>query len=319
MACVGYHASHEQFAPSRLLALVRQAETAGFDTAMCSDHFHPWSRAQGHSGYAWSWLGAAMAVTRLPFGVVTSPVGRYHPAVVAQKAATLAEMHRGRFWMAVGSGEALNEAITGEPWPGKPQRNQRLLEAVEVMRALWAGEEVDHDGSFAVRNAKLYTRPSEPPRLLVAALSEDTARWGAAWADGLITVNQQPDRLRALVSAFREGGGDGKPMYLQVKLSYAADDAQALRGAYEQWRTNVLGAEASEELRTPQQFEAEALRVSAAQVADSVRVSCDPQRHVAWLQQDLALGFEQLYLHNVNQDQSRFIDVFGSAVLPALR
>ena len=126
MALIGYHASHEQFPPDALLALVQRAEQAGFGAAMCSDHFHPWSHAQGNSGHAWTWLGAAMAATTLPFGVVNAPVGRYHPAVIAQAAATLAIMHGDRFWLAVGSGEALNESITGAPWPPKDVRNARL-------------------------------------------------------------------------------------------------------------------------------------------------------------------------------------------------
>lgn len=126
MVRIGYHASHEQFPPSGLLRLVQRADRAGFDAAMCSDHFHPWSEAQGQSGYAWAWLGSAMATTALPFGVVTCPVGRYHPAVVAQAAATLAQMHGDRFWMAVGTGEALNECIAGMPWPAKGERNARL-------------------------------------------------------------------------------------------------------------------------------------------------------------------------------------------------
>jgi G6PDH family F420-dependent oxidoreductase len=185
MPKVGYHASHEQFAPRELLELVQYAEQARFDVAMCSDHFHPWSHAQGQSGYAWSWLGAAMATTGMPFGVVTSPVGRYHPAVVAQAAATLAQMFPYRFWLAAGSGEALNEAITGEPWPDKSQRNQRLQEAVTAMRALWCGEEVSWDGAIEMKKVQLYTLPPEPPLLLAAALTEATARWAANWADGL--------------------------------------------------------------------------------------------------------------------------------------
>lgn len=184
---------------------------------------------------------------------------------------------------------------------------------------MWAGEEVNHDGSFAVRRARLYTRPSSPPALLAAALTEDTARWAASWADGLITVSAPRDRLRRLADAFREGGGEGKPMHLQVKLSYDADEAKARRGAHKQWRTNVLSAEASENLCTPQQYEALAAQVTEADVAGAVRISSDTQRHLAWLQEDLALGFERLYLHNVNRTQSAFIDDFGADVLPRLR
>lgn len=311
MPTIGYHASHEQFAPEHLLALVQRAESCGFGAAMCSDHFHPWSTAQGHSGHAWSWLGAAMAGTSLPFGVVNAPVGRYHPAVVAQAAATLARMFPDRFWMAVGSGEALNEAITGEHWPSKEQRNARLREAVDVMRALWAGEEVTHEGAFTVQRARLYSRPERMPKLYAAALSVETARWCAEWADGLITVNMPDGETRRIVEAFREAGGEGKPMAMQVKLSFDEDDASALTGAHEQWKTNVFDGPVSEVLRTPDQYEAIAKFVRTADVAKMVRVSSDLSRHEAWLHEDLALGFDALYLHNVNTRQEAFVDAFG--------
>jgi coenzyme F420-dependent glucose-6-phosphate dehydrogenase len=317
MAVLGYHASHEQFAPEDLAALVRRAQEAGFDAAMCSDHFHPWSEEQGHSGYAWSWLGAAMATTALPFGVVTSPVGRYHPAIIAQASATLARMFPGRFWLAVGSGEALNESITGDVWPEKQQRNARLLEAVMVMRALWAGEEVSHRGSFQVQCARLFSRPAQPPALLAAALTEKTARWAGAWADGLITVSVPAARLRAIVDAFREGGGAGKPLYLQVKLSYAKTEEEALAGAHAQWRTNVLPPAVSEVLNSPRHYQALAGLVRPEDMHGAVRISSDLQRHAAWLRQDMELGFEHLYLHNVNCDQARFIDDFASVIADA--
>ena len=136
MAAIGFHASHEQVSPSELLHAVRAAEAAGFACAMCSDHFSPWSERQGESGFAWSWLGAALQATSLPFGVVNAPGQRYHPAVIAQAAATLCELFPGRFWLALGTGEFSNEHITGEPWPDKRTRNARLAECVAVMRAL---------------------------------------------------------------------------------------------------------------------------------------------------------------------------------------
>ncbi|MGN6513878.1 MAG: TIGR03885 family FMN-dependent LLM class oxidoreductase [Lysobacteraceae bacterium] len=318
MAAIGYHASHEQFAPGDLLSLVQRAERAGFTRAMCSDHFHPWSDAQGQSGHAWTWLGSAMATTPIPFGVVTCPFGRYHPAVIAQAAATLADMHVDRFWLAVGSGEALNESITGERWPAKDERNARLRAAVEVMRALWDGEEVDRKGPVTVERARLYTRPKEKLPVFAAALSEETARWAAGWADGLITISMPGDRLKKVIDAFRDGGGEGKPVHLQVKLSYDTSDAEALRGAFAQWKTNILAAPVSEELRTPAQFAAAAEHVREEDMRAHVRISSDPGRHVGWLEGDLALGVDQVYLHNVNRAQARFIDDFGARVIPAL-
>lgn len=318
MVEIGYHASHEQFAPGDLLSLVQRADRAGFTCAMCSDHFHPWSKAQGESGHAWSWLGSAMATTPIPFGVVTCPTGRYHPAVIAQAAATLADMHVDRFWLAVGSGEALNETITGERWPAKDERNARLRAAVEVMRALWNGEEVSRKGPVTVERARLYTRPSQPLQVFAAALSEDTARWAAGWADGLITISMPGDKLKQVIAAFRDSGGAGKPVHLQVKLSYDETDGKALRGAFEQWKTNIFAAPISEELRTPEQFAAAAEHVREEDMRAHVRISSDLQRHVGWLQEDIALGVDQIYLHNVNRAQARFIDDFGARVLPAL-
>ena len=284
---------------------------------MCSDHIHTWSVRQGESGFAWSWLGAALQATNLSFGVVNAPGGRYHPAVIAQAAATLAEMFPGRFWIAPGSGQALNEHITGERWPTKPERNQRLLESVEVMRALWRGERVDFEGTVRVENAKVWSRPESPPPVIAAAVTPETAEWVAGWADGLITVSRPREKLEGVVEAFRRGGGEGKPMYLQAKHAYARTDDEALEGAYDQWRTNMFGSAVLTELRTTEQFDLAARRVRREDVKDKVRVSADPEKHVAWLREDAELGFERVYVHNVCRNQEEFIDAFGEHVLPA--
>ncbi len=315
---IGYHASHEQFAPSELLDCVRAAEAAGFAAAMCSDHFAPWGAAHGQSGFAWSWLGAALAATGLPFGTVNAPGVRYHPAIIAQAAATLAEMFPGRFWLALGSGQAMNEAVTGRRWPPKAERNARLGECVEVIRALWAGETVTHRGRVVVEDARLWTRPAQPPLLVGAALSPETAGWVAGWADALITINQPGDAARRVIDAFRDGGGEGKPVYLQIHLSWAESDAAATTHALDQWRTPVLPAAVGEELPSPAMFDALAGLVPDAAVAAAVRISADPARHAAWLADDLALGASHLYLHNVGRNQRAFIDAFGARVLPEL-
>ena len=318
MTTIGYHASHEQFAPSHLIRLIRMAEAAGFRAGLCSDHFHPWTSQQGQSGFAWSWLGAALQATTLPFGVVCAPGQRYHPAIIAQAAATLAELFPDRFWVAVGSGQALNEHITGQPFPIKPVRNARLRESVGVMRALWTGESVTHHGLITVEEAKLYTLPDRAPRIVAAALSPETAEWAGGWADGLITVAHPRDELRKVVEAFRRGGGEGKPMYLQVQLSWAADEEAARRGAHEQWAANTLPSPVLSELRRPDQFEAVGSYVRPEDIEGHIRISADPDQHVEWLREDVALGFDHLYLHNVNRDQERFIEVFGERVLPVL-
>jgi probable non-F420 flavinoid oxidoreductase len=318
MPVIGLHCSHEQIPPSRLLEHVRAAEAAGFRAAMSSDHFSPWSERQGESGFAWSFLGAALQATSLPFGVVNAPGQRYHPAIVAQAAATLCEMFPGRLWVALGSGEASNEHITGEPWPSKSKRNARLRECVEVMRALFAGEVVDHEGLVRVDRACLWTRPAEPPSLVGAAVSAETARWCGGWADGLVTINQPRETLERLIAAFREGGGEGRPIYLQVHLSWADTEEEALRIAHDQWRTNVFSPPLCWDLETVEQFDLAAAHVRPEDVRRCVLVSADLARHTAWLREHAELGFEQIHLHHVGQDLGPFIDAFGDRVLPEL-
>ena len=320
MPRIALHCSHEQIPPSRLLKAAQRAEQAGFDGGMSSDHFAPWSARQGESGFAWSFLGAALATTSLPFGVVNAPGQRYHPTIVAQAAATLTEMFPGRLWVALGSGENSNEHITGDPWPPKEHRNARLRECVDVMRALFAGEEVTHHGRVTVDRARLYTRPQEPPPLIGAAVSEATARWAGSWADGLATVNAPVDQLRRMIDAFRDGGGSERAMLvLQVHLSWAPTEEEALRIAHDQWRTNDFDPPVIWDLATVAEFDERARDVTPDDVRAKVLVSADLERHVQWLRELAALGFDEIALHHVGQDLDPFIDAFGEHVLPALR
>ncbi|MEV1146094.1 TIGR03885 family FMN-dependent LLM class oxidoreductase [Micromonospora sp. NPDC049799] len=318
MTVFGFHASHEQIHPSRLLEAVVHAERAGFQAAMSSDHFSPWSERQGQSGFAWSWLGAALQATNLPFGVVNAPGQRYHPAIIAQAIGTLGAMYPGRFWAALGTGEASNEHITGDGWPRKDIRNARLRECVDVIRALLAGEEVNHDGLVRVDRAKLWTRPEQPPALIGAAVSEATARWCAEWADGLITVNAPVEHLRRMVDAYRSAGGRG-PLHLQVHVSWAPDQAEAEAVAYDQWRSNVFAPPVCWDLEMVEHFDVVSADVPMGKVTDAVNVSADLGRHVGWLEEYVALGFDQIALHHVGQEQRAFIDAFGAEVLPKLR
>lgn len=279
MPTIGFHCSHEQIAPGRLLRGVQHAEQVGFTAAMSSDHLSPWSQRQGESGFAWSFLGAALATTDLPFGVVTAPGQRYHPAVTAQAIATLARMFPGRFWAALGSGEASNERVTGAVWPRKEVRDARLLECVDVIRRLLAGETVDHDG--------------------------------------LVTVNQPLDTLRRVLDSYRDAGGRG-PARLQVHLSWARTDDEALAIAHDQWRTNVHGPPVSWDTETVEAFDTMAETVTPAQVARVVNVSSDPSWHAARLQEYLDQGWDEVYLHHVGQRQEVFLDTFGERVLPQL-
>ncbi len=318
MTVIGFHASHEQVHPSALLDAVRAAEAAGFTAAMSSDHFAPWSERQGHSGFAWSWLGAAMATTALPFGVVTAPGQRYHPAVAAQAVSTLGRMFPGRFWAALGSGEAVNEHITGDAWPPKEVRNARLIECVHVMRRLLAGEEVTHHGLVVVDRARLWAPPRPSPPLIAAAVSVATARLAASWADGLVTLNQPAEQLRRVLDAYRQAGGKG-PARLQVHLAYASTGREADEIAHDQWRSNVFPSPAIWDIDTPEVFDQVSAHVPVEVVRRSVRVSADLPRHVDWLQEYVQLGFDELYLHHVGQDQQHFLDTFGQHVLPRLK
>ena len=315
---LGFHASHEQVAPSQLLTDVEHAERAGFDMAMCSDHFSPWGSRQGHAGYAWAWLGAALARTDLELGCVCAPGQRYHPAVVAQKIATLAEMFPGRFWTALGSGEASNEHITGEPWPRKDVRVQRLEECVDVISRLLDGEEVTHDGLVTVDRARLWDLPEVRPRLVGPAVSVASAARVAAWADGLVTINQPVEVLRDVVAAYRDAGGRGA-LALQVHLSWAPTEQRAEEVALDQWRTNVFPEPVCWDTETAEAFDVMAEHVDIAGVRRSVEVSSDLAWHRDRIQELAAVGFDDVYLHFVGQEQRGFIDAFGEHVLPALR
>lgn len=318
MTVVGFHASHEQIHPAQLLRDVQAAERAGFVAAMCSDHFAPWSARQGHSGFAWSWLGAAMATTNLPFGVVNAPGQRYHPAIVAQAVGTLAAMFPGRFWVALGSGEHMNEHITGDGWPRKELRQRRLEESAQVIRRMLEGEEVSHDGLVRVNRARLWTRPEHRPDLIATAVSIETARISAAWADGLITVNQPAEQLRKVIDAYRSAGGRGR-IAVQVHLSWAPTEDEAEHIAHDQWRTNVFPPPVPWDLETPEHFDSVAQQVRPEDVRGTVLVSDDPARHLEWLADLAELGFDEIYLHHVGQEQERFIEVFGERVLPELK
>jgi coenzyme F420-dependent glucose-6-phosphate dehydrogenase len=319
VAKIGYHCSHERFKPSQLLEFITLAESVGFEAGMCSDHFHPWNSEQGQSGYTWSWLGAAMQATNLSFGMVCAPGQRYHPAIIAQAAATLAEMFPGRLWCSFGSGQYLNEHITGEGWLPKPERQARLKEAVEVIRSLWAGETVTHRGYFTVDEAKLYTRPQKAPLILGAALSNETAEWVGSWADGVITAAKPPADQEKFIKAFHKGGGKGKPMYLQALHAYAPDYETALQEAWTEWRTNIFGSEIQANLKMPAHFDAIGNQVRPEDMTKAVRVSAKIEDHIRWLKEDIELGFDHIFVHNAAADQRTFIRVFAQEVLPTLK
>lgn len=317
MVFIGFHASHEQIPPSALLDAVIAAERAGFDGAMCSDHLAPWLPEQGESGFAFSWIAAALARTRFPIGMVNAPGQRYHPAVVAQAFATLEEMFPGRFWAALGSGEAMNEHVTGDPWPPKDVRTARLGETVRVIRRLLAGEEVSHEGLVRVHRARVWSRPSQPPPLFATAVSPETAAWAASWADGLATVAQEPAALRRVIDAYRSAGGRG-PCILQVHLSWAVSDAEALRIAREQWRQGVLTPPVTWDLEQPEDFIAAVGDVDDDALRAAVLVDHDVRSLAARIADLVRLGFDRVYLHHVGSEQSGFLAA-ASELIPAVK
>lgn len=317
MTTYGYHASHEQLPPRELLSAARLAERAGFAAAMCSDHLTPWSERQAESGFAWSWLGAALEATSLTFGVVNAPGQRYHPVIIAQAIATLEQMNPGRFWVALGSGQAISEHITGDRWPTKHVRNARLRESVDVIRALLAGDEVTHDGLITVDRARVWSLPETPPPLFAAAITEATASWAADWADGLITISQPIEALRRVIGAYRDAGGRGDVyVQAQVSLEDTRDEARAV--AHDQWRTNVFPSPLSWDLDTARHFDQAAAHVTAEAVAESVLCTGDPAELAAHLSELGQAGAARVYVHGVAKDQPRFIERMGERVLPEL-
>jgi coenzyme F420-dependent glucose-6-phosphate dehydrogenase len=311
MATVSYHASHEQFAPSHLLQLVKLAEQAGFKAIHSSDHFHPWSVRQGQSGFSFSWLGAAMQASTLPFSVVCAPGQRYHPAIVAQAMATLAEMFPGRFHIELGSGEALNEMITAEPWPPKEVRNERLMECVTIIRRLLHGQEVTFAGHINVFEATLYTLPAQLPAIYAAALSEETARWAGEWADGLLTTGGDLEATRQKIAAFKQHGGEGKPVSVQWAFSYSQRKDEAIAGAYQQWRTNLVPADKLDSLHKPELFDAAAAGMTMQEIPERIHIITSMHQLYEEIDKYSAIGADTIILHNVNTQQEQFIADFG--------
>ena len=310
-SALGIHASHELYGPSRLLQAMRRAEHAGFTNASCSDHLAPWTARGGHSGFAWAWLGSVLAITTLRLGVVVAPGPRYHPVVLAQAAATLSEMYPARFWLALGSGEALNESMCAEHWPDKATRTARLTEAAAIVRALWRGETVDGAHHFVVRQAHLATRPSVPPPLFAAALTEATAETVAEWADGLITGSGGG---ATNVRAFRRGGGRG-PVVAQAIVAYAPTEAEALGLAHAQWRHAAVDVDQLADLPTPAAFDRATQRVAPEDLRGRVHVAVGPDDLRALVEDMLEVGLSEVYLHPVVADLERFIGDVGEHVM----
>jgi G6PDH family F420-dependent oxidoreductase len=315
---LGYWLSSEEHRPTRLVELAVAAEAGGFTTAMISDHFHPWVGAQGQSPFVWSVLGAiAHATDRLEVGTgVTAPIQRLHPAIVAQAAATTAALFgAGRFFLGLGSGERLNEHVTGEPWPNAARRRDMLEEAVGVIRRLFEGGNVNHHGEhFTVENAQLFTRPDEPPPIYLAASGKRSAALAGRIADGLVGVVASPDQ----VDAFEANGGAGKRRVGQIHVCVDEDEAAARRTALRYWPNGAFDGTMLTELPRPAEFEQVARFVTEEQVAERVVCGADPARHLDAVAGFATAGYDTVYVHGVGPDQETFLRFYREEILPRI-
>lgn len=312
---VGYALSAEEHGPRELAGYAHRAEQTGFSLAAVSDHFHPWTGLQGESPFVWGVLGAISEVTEeMVIGTrVTCPTFRVHPAVVAQAAATAAVQLEGRFFLGLGSGEYLNEHVLGDHWPPAPERLDRLEEAIEVIRSLWSGREVTHRGRwYQVQHARLFTRPDEPPPIVVAASGPRSLRV-AAGSDGMIGVKPDPE----LLAGHREAGGRGLVLG-ELKVCWASDEADARRVAREWWPMGALGGSLGTDLSRPSHFEAATATLSEEAVAETVVCGPDAGRHIDAIRSYEACGYDAVWIHQVGPDQDGFFDFYEKEVLPEL-
>jgi coenzyme F420-dependent glucose-6-phosphate dehydrogenase len=315
---LGYSLSTEEHPAPDLVRFAQQAEAAGFAYASISDHFHPWVDAQGNSPFAWSVLGAiANATTTLGVGTgVTCPTVRYHPAIVAQAAATVASLMPGRFFLGVGTGELLNEHILGRHWPPYETRASMLEEAVAVIRALWKGETVDHQGThFTVDNARLYSLPDQPPPVIVAAAGPKAARLASRIGDGLIN----PSGDAAVVEAFAEAGDADRPRYLQVSVCWHEDEAEARRLAHRLVPSVALPGELGALLPTPTHYQQAVELVTEDDIAKVITCGPDPERHIELIQKGIDAGYDHIHVYQVGPDQDGFFRFYEREILPAFR
>jgi G6PDH family F420-dependent oxidoreductase len=314
---IGYFLSSEEYTPTELLAQARGAQRVGFEALWISDHYHPWVDAQGHSPFVWSMIGALSQVCDLPITTaVTCPTVRIHPAVVAQAVATSAVLTDGRFVLGVGSGEALNEHIFGDPWPEADVRLEMLEEAVEVMRELWKGGFVSHRGThYTVQNARIYTRPDEPPKVYVSGFGPKAVDLAARIGDGYVSTMPDGD----LVTRFREGGGGDKPCQAGFKAAFAASADEGARIAYEKWPNAGVPGELSQVLPSPRHFEQASELVTVDKVREAFVCGDDPQAHLEMIDTYRQAGFDEVYVANTGPHYQGLFDLYASTVLPKLR
>ena len=291
---IGYFLSSEEYTPTELVRQARLAEDAGFDALWISDHFHPWNDAQGQSAFVWSVIGAVSQVCSLPITTaVTCPTVRIHPAIIAQAAATCAVLTGGRFTLGVGSGEALNEHITGSRWPSIDQRLEMLEEAVAVIRQLWQGDYTTHHGThYTVENARIYSLPTTPPDIYISGFGPLAAALAGRIGDGFVTTTPDLDAIEA----FRSHGGVGKPLQAGYKVCWGPDDQQCIDTAHELWANSGIPGELSQVLPSPAHFEQASTLVTKEMTRDSIAYGADVDRHLDAFRPYAEAGFDDIYI-----------------------
>ena len=319
----------EQFGPQEVVGYTALAEQHGFSGCMAADHFQPWVPQQGQASFVWNVLAATGERTNGDLGPgVTCPSFRFHPALVAQAAATLEAMYPGRTWLGLGSGEALNEHVIAGYWPEAGERSLRMFEAVELINKLFKasvdGKDVKHKGQyFTMETTRLWTMPATPPPILVATAGPINAKKTGRFADGIITVGAPLEKIGGLFDRFAEGareaGKDPDSMLkvLQLHLSWAQTDEQALANAVTEWPNGGMKF-GKADIRSPHDFAAIAALVRPEDFEGRMVISSDPDVHRANIQKFVDLGFDRVYLHNVGRNQAEWIEVFGREVLPKL-
>lgn len=325
---LGYKASAEQFGPRELLDFAVAAETNGFDSVFVSDHFQPWRHSDGHAPFAFAWLAAVGERThRVALGTsVATPTFRYHPAVVAQAFGTLGSLHPGRMILGVGTGEHLNEGALGIVWPDNKERFARLREAVSLIRQLWTEQLVSFDGEYYhTRNATIYDRPEKPVPIYVGAGGPQVAKYAGRAADGLICTSGKGMELYSeqLLPSFengaKESGRDPSELdrMIEVKVSYDMDRARAMEDT-KIWAALALPAETKAGIDDPREMER--LAHGVEDVAHKRwLVSSDPDEHIEQLRPYIDLGFNHLVFHAPGDGQARFLELYGSQILPRIR
>ncbi len=317
MTTYGYTLMGEGHGPRELVGNAVRAEEAGFDFAVLSDHYHPWLPSQEHSPFVWTVLGAvAQATSRMELAtMVTCPTIRYHPAIVAQAAATVGVMSEGRFTLGLGSGERLNEHVVGQGWPSADDRQEMLREAIDVIRLLWSGEYVSHRGRyFTVEDARVFDLPPEPIDVFVAASGGQSAALAAQAGDGICAV----EPLGELVEAYVGAGGRAEATWGQIPMSWHADEQQALERAHDQFRFGVPGWKVMAELPNPVNFAAATETVRPEDMADSVAYGPDPERHVEKIRAYVEAGYQHVAVVDIGEDPEGFLRFWSEEVRPGL-